>query len=113
MEESEIDRWIGCLGTSDYAVEKLETFGLPALHRLFQAVDGAVAIPAQGDPRDSSTGMYLALGRLGARYPEELLALVQGRTHLKLGLIQALGSTGDGRLKAIAKEALKNLGNDW
>jgi hypothetical protein len=39
--------------------------------------------------------------------------LIQGRTNLKLGVIDALGFTGDARLQAIAKEALKNFGNDW
>jgi hypothetical protein len=113
MDERQIDNWIAMLGTGDYALEKLDNAGEPALHRLFQVLDGTIPGPPGGDPRDAFTYRAVALGRLGARYPDTLLALVQGKTYLKLGVIQALGLTGDPRLKAIAKEALKNFGNDW
>jgi len=52
-----------------------------------------------------------ALGRLGARYPDVLLALVQGRKSLKFGVITALGYSGDDGLKAVAKEALSQRGS--
>jgi hypothetical protein len=113
MDENEIDKSIQLLATSDHAIEKLEKMGEPALHRLYQVLDGTLPAPPGGDPRDAFTNQAAALGRLGARYPETLLALVQGKTNLKLGVIQALGFTGDPRLKEMAKEALKNFGNDW
>jgi hypothetical protein len=112
MDYGEIDRWIGRLGTSESAFEKLESFGEPALQRLFDVLDGAVSLPFSGEPRESFTDRSRALGRLGARYPESLMGLINGRTNLKLGVIQALGFTGHERFKAIAKEALKTFGND-
>jgi hypothetical protein len=114
MDETEIEKWIGKLGTADadFAIEKLKKMGEPALHRLYQALDGTRPVPCEGDPRDAFTNKAVALGWLGARYPDTLLALVQGKIYLKLGVIDALGYTGDPRLKAIAKEALKNFGND-
>jgi hypothetical protein len=113
MDQCEIDRWIAQLGTSDLAIEKLASLGEPALERLFDVLEGRVQISTSADPRDSFTARAVALGRLGARHPEVFLGLVQGRSSLKLGVIQALGFTGDERLKAVATEALKNFGNDW
>jgi hypothetical protein len=115
MDENEIDRWIERLANQpEDAIENLEKLGgEPALHRLYQANEGTLRIPFGGDPRDALTNRSLALGRLGARYPETFLSLVQGKIYFTLGTIQALGFTGDPRLKAIAKEALKNFGNNW
>jgi hypothetical protein len=110
--ENEIDHWIERLGTSDFAVEKLERFGEPALRRLFCATEGLVNIPPGGDLREASTNRAVALGRLGKRFPEVFLELVKAREFPKFETIQALGFTGDERLKAIAKGALKNFGND-
>ena len=112
MDYQEIDRLIGQLGYSQAAIVKLEALGEPALRRLFDVVEGAVRIPSGGDPRDSYTNEAVALGRLGARHPDVLLALVEGRTDLKLGTIEGLGFTGDQKLKAIAQVALKTYGND-
>src|SRR5262249_29397533 len=94
MDYGEIDGLISRLGTSESAPEKLASLGEPALRRLFDALQGAVVIPFAGDPRESITSRAMALGRLGARYPDSLLAQAQGRKDLKLGTIQALGITG-------------------
>jgi hypothetical protein len=111
MDFGEIDRLIGQLATSGYAIEKLELLGEPALRRLFDVVNGTVTVPTSGDLKDSFTQEAVVLGRLGAKYRELLLALVEGRTNLKFGVIQALGFTGNARLKAVAKEALTTFGN--
>jgi RNase P/RNase MRP subunit POP5 len=52
------------------------------------------------------------LGHLGKLYPEVLLELASGKKYLKFGTIYALKLTGEERLKTIAKEALKVLGDD-
>ncbi len=113
MDQSEIDRWIEYLGSCDDAVEKLEKLGEPALRRLFEVTEGLVSIPLGGYWQDASTNRALALGCLGKRFPEVFLELVKSRPFPKIQTIQALGFTGDERLEAFAKEALKDFGNDW
>jgi hypothetical protein len=111
MDEIEIDRWIARMGEGEAedAVETLvEQGGEPALHRVYQVCEGIIQIPLGTYWRDSVDYRSVALGGLGARYPETFLGLAEGRVHFRDGTIRAMGFTGDPRLKAIAKEALKN-----
>jgi hypothetical protein len=114
MNEGDIDRLITMLENEDLecVIRKLEKLGEPALIRLFQACEGIGGVPASRYPQEAATYRPLALGRLGKRYPERLLQLVQGRKYLKLGTIQGRGYTGDERLKTIARAALKVFGDD-
>jgi hypothetical protein len=114
QNEADIDRLITALETEDSecVIRKLEELGEPALIRLFNACEHPGGLPACRYPQDAEMYRALALGRLGKRYPERLLQLVQGRKYLKLATIQGLGYTGDERLKTIAKAALKVFGND-
>jgi hypothetical protein len=109
VDERDIDDAIAMLGTGEYAFQKLERIGEPALHRLYQILDGAVQGPRTADWREGSTSKSVALGGLGRLYPETLLAVVQGKANLSLGVIWALGITGDRRLEAIGNEARRNL----
>src|SRR5690349_14164226 len=113
MDESEADRWIEMLGSSfDYPTKQLEKLGEPALRRLFEATEGLVQIPLGQWPTEAVTNRAKALGHLGRIYPDLLLELAQGKKYLKLGTINGLGFSGDERLKALAKEALKVFGDD-
>jgi hypothetical protein len=113
MDQNEIDKWIEYLCSSESALEKLETFGEPALRLLFDVTEGLVQIPLGAHWKDASLNRALALGRLGKLFPEVFLELLKTRPFPKLETIQALGFTGDERLKEIAKQSLKNFGNDW
>ena len=114
VNEGDIDRLIMMLENEDWGcvIRKLEKLGEPALIRLAQVCEGIVKLPSCRDWRDGGMYRKLALGRLGKRYPERLLHLVQGRKYLKLDTIQGLGYTGDERLKTIARAALKVFGDD-
>jgi len=114
VNEGDIDRLIMMLEKEDSecVIRKLEKLGVPALIRLLQVCEGIGSVPASRYPQDAAMYRPLALGRLGKRYPERLLHLVQGRKYLKLGTIQGLGLTGDERLKTIARAALKVFGDD-
>jgi hypothetical protein len=116
-ERSEVDRLIERLGSDDQAksesaLRALEDLGEPARRRLFEATEFLVKIPWGGHPMDAPTRRSVALGRLGRIYPDVLLGLVRGKKYLRLDTIQGLGYTGDERLTAIAREALKVCGDD-
>jgi hypothetical protein len=114
MDEDEADRWIEELGSSfEHPASQLEALGEPALRRLFDACEGVVRVPLGQWPQDALTNRAQALGHLGKICPEVLLELVRGKKYLKLATIQGLGFTGDERLQAIAKEALKVFGDDF
>jgi HEAT repeat protein len=116
-ERSEIDVLIDQAGSWDEAkweaaVQALEALGEPALRRLFEATEYLVKFSSDRHSRDAGTRRALALGRLGRLRPDVLVDLVRGKKYLKLDTIQGLGYTGDQRLAAIAREALKIVGND-
>ncbi len=106
---AEIDHWIELLGSgSDWAIEKVVTFGEPALRRFFELHYREASVPMGGHWKDALDGRSNAFARLTKRHPELALELVRGRPGMPHEVMCAFRQWGDERLKMIADIASKN-----
>ncbi len=109
VDQAEIDRWIELMGSgSDCAVDKVVSFGEPALRRLFELEYGDASVPRGEYVKDAYDGRDRAFARLTKRYPELALELVRGRPSMPFPVMAAFRTWGDERLKMIADIASKN-----
>ncbi len=109
VDPAEIDLWIEQLGSgSEWAIEKVVSFGEPALRRLFELAYGDASVPMGEYPKDACDGRFNALARLIKRHSELALELVRGRPGMPLPVMVAFRTWGDERLKMIADIASKN-----
>ena len=109
VDRAEIDRWIEQMGSgSECAIEKVVSFGEPALRRLLELEFGDASVPMGGHFKDAHTGRFNALARLTKRHPELALELVRGRPTLPIPVMAAFRTWSDERLKTIADIASKN-----
>jgi hypothetical protein len=109
VDPAEIDRWIEQLGSgSEWAIEKVVSFGDPALRRLFELAYGNASVPMGDYSKDASDGRFNALARLTKRHPELALDLVRGRPSMPIAVMAAFRTCSDERFKMIADIASKN-----
>jgi hypothetical protein len=109
VDRAEIDRWIEQLGSGgEWAIDKVVSFGEPALRRLLELHYGDASLPIRCHVIDAADGRFNALARFTRRHPDLALELVRGRPTMPIPVIAAFRTWGDERLKMIADIASKN-----
>lgn len=108
-----VDHLSADLTESEFAdcVSSLTAVPEAAIVRLVEALNGTAAVSAGNHPVETYNRRIVSLALLCSRNPDLTLELIERRGWtLTLGVIQALGSSDDARLRALAADAWKSGG---